>query len=90
MRAATLGATLAATLGATFADTLARTAGRAAGLTAGAKLGDWGVARMALLTADRWLIKDFFCTDMMSSVKSWILMSQPRVSWSTLSGLFLL
>ena len=27
------------------------------------------MARMALFTADRWLIKDFFCTDMTSSVK---------------------
>jgi len=29
----------------------------------------WGVARMALFTAERWLIKDFFCTDMTPSVK---------------------
>ena len=40
------------------------------GLTEGMKLGVLaGVARMALFTADRWLIKDFFCTDMTSSVK---------------------
>ena len=41
------------------------TAGRAAGLL----LEVSGVAKMALFTADRWLIKDFFCTDMTSSVK---------------------
>jgi hypothetical protein len=41
------------------------TLGRAAGLRVDVS----GVARMALFTADRWLIKDFFCTDMMSSVK---------------------
>ncbi|MGH9546448.1 MAG: hypothetical protein ACRD23_14670 [Terriglobales bacterium] len=44
-------------------------AGSVAGLTAGRLPAAWGVARIALFTADRWLIKDFFCTDMTSSVK---------------------
>jgi hypothetical protein len=44
----------------------ALTDGRAAGVT----LEVSGVARMALFTADRWLIKDFFCTVMTSSVES--------------------
>jgi hypothetical protein len=62
-RAVTFAETLAATLGVTLADTFAFTAGRAAGRVAGNELEVWGVARMALFTADRWLIKDFFCTD---------------------------
>lgn len=50
--------------------TVALTISRAAGCNAGMKLGVLaGVARRALFTADRWLIKDFFCTDMTSSVK---------------------
>ena len=59
----------------TFGATLWDTFGATAGLIAGAKLEVWGVARMALFTADRWLIKDFFCTDMTSSVKVLILIS---------------
>jgi hypothetical protein len=51
-----LAATLCDTLGATLWETL----GATAGLTAGLKLEVWGVARIALFTADRWLIKDFF------------------------------
>ena len=52
----TVALTAALTLGLTAALTVALTAGR----TAGEKVEAWGVARMALFTADRWLIKDFF------------------------------
>jgi uncharacterized membrane protein len=47
----TFGAALGATFGATFGVTLAV----AKSLS--------GLATMALVTAARWLIKDFFCTD---------------------------
>jgi hypothetical protein len=43
-------------------------AGRIAGRIAGLTLGDLvGVARMAFLTAVRWLMRDFFLTDIMIS-----------------------
>jgi hypothetical protein len=64
--ALTVGFTAALTVGRTAALTVARTAVRADGIKLGVLA---GVARMALFTADRWLIKDFFCTDMTSSVK---------------------
>jgi hypothetical protein len=55
-RTAAFTFTIAFTLG----WTAAFTAGRAAGRVEGVNPEVWGVARMALFTADRWLIKDFF------------------------------
>jgi hypothetical protein len=59
-----VGFTATRWLGFTATRWLGFTAGRTAGTNS-----DVGVAKRALFTADRWLIKDFFCTDMTSSVK---------------------